>query len=160
MAEAIWDFALRFYGAPAVEEACLELQENWHADVCVLIYVLWLASREIAVSESEVRTIAESVADWRSHVVQPLRAARIAMRKARDVESIAGDAERLRADIKSLELAAERRELEYLATLEVGARSPDDKLTSERNVLAYLEILGVDDGSIDPAQVKVLAQAA
>ena len=36
--ESIWDFALRVYAANAVEEACLHLQDRWHADIPVLLF--------------------------------------------------------------------------------------------------------------------------
>jgi len=156
--EALWDFAIRCYGAPGVEEACLALQDHHNGDVCVLLYALWLGRQGRRVASSDLDTVSQSVAVWRDGVVVPLRTIRRALREASS-GVLSSAANEVRETLKSLELKAERSELEYLETMQVGGVSQTDGQAPERNVLAYLEFLGVDPSDYGIARIAALVDA-
>ena len=121
----LWSFALSIYNRPAVAEACLHWQDQHQAKVNVLLWLIWLGHRQLAVSESELQQAEATITGWHEQVTRPLRELRreLKPRAANDA-----DAEKVREQIKTAELAAERYELQQLelstASLEL-ANKPD-----------------------------------
>ena len=110
----LWDFALEFYASDGVAPLCLELQHRAGVDVNILIYAVWLASRnDSEISRSDIAKADASVRAWREEVVRPMRAVRRYL-KAHSDPVPSEQAEMLRDDVKNLELAAERLQLEVL----------------------------------------------
>jgi len=109
-AQDLWNFALERYGATGVAPACLQLQDDFGVDVCLLLCTLWCAEHGCALDPARLAQLDAQCAPWRCRVVQPLRQQRRAWR---------GDASRERdyEDLKRLELQAERLQLERLAAL-------------------------------------------
>jgi uncharacterized protein (TIGR02444 family) len=106
---AFWDFSIGFYAQAGVAAACLELQDQAGADINVLLYLFFMASRSRQLDGAEVALLDTAVSTWRDQVVQPLRAVR------RHMKSVAPQFDReatsrLREEIKRSELAAERIE--------------------------------------------------
>ncbi|WP_182915239.1 TIGR02444 family protein [Rhodopseudomonas palustris] len=107
-----WTFALDIYGRAGVQPACLRLQDEFGVDVNVLLICLYGGSKlGIGIGEREVALLDETVAAWRSEIVQPMRAIR---RQLKTVSSpcLPGD---LRDTVKHAELRAEQVELAMLA---------------------------------------------
>src|SRR5215475_3388471 len=73
---SFWSFSLTFYARPGVADLCLELQDHFAADVNVLLYLLWQASRGRSLNAGEISQVIALVKDWREQVVLPLRGAR------------------------------------------------------------------------------------
>jgi len=119
-ARALWDFALRFYGAPGVQDACLAMQDEGGADVPLLILLVFAAMRGQPIREEELRRIDGTISPWRRDVVRHLRHARRALRS-----SPAPEAQNLRETIKAAELEAERQQLAMLSDFLDDAVSPD-----------------------------------
>lgn len=109
----LWNFALKLYAKPGVEQACLELQDAGN-DVCLLLTGAWLQQRGVRCQEEHLRALREVAAPWQCAVISPLRQTRRNWRTA-----AAGDSElaTLREQIKKLELQAERVLLERLQAL-------------------------------------------
>ncbi|MFN3583665.1 TIGR02444 family protein [Phenylobacterium sp.] len=108
----IWDWALEAYGRPGVPEACLALQDGHGQNTCLLLWAVWAEARDPALL---VRAAGLARA-WESAAVGPLRAVRRGLKAP--VADIADAArERLREDVKAVELHAERVLLEALADL-------------------------------------------
>lgn len=107
----LWSFALSLYGRPAVAEACLHWQDQHQAKVNVLLWLIWLGHRQLVISESELQQAEVIIAEWHEQVTRPLRELRreLKPRAANDA-----DAEKVREQIKTAELAAERYELQQL----------------------------------------------
>jgi uncharacterized protein (TIGR02444 family) len=102
-----WDFSLRLYASPAVQRACLELQDGSGVDVNVLLYMLWQASLGRHLTADDARALLAVVEPWRVDVVVPLRTARRNLKLPSPAfEGPAADA--LRAIVKKAELEAER----------------------------------------------------
>lgn len=105
--DRFWDFSLDFYARPGVPAACLALQEGAGADVNVVLFLLHLAAHGRALDGAEIADIDAAVAGWRAQVVQPLRAARRAL-KAPPAAFAGESSARLRTAVKRDELEAER----------------------------------------------------
>lgn len=140
-----WDFSLRIYSSPAVQKACVELQDGSGIDVNVLLYMLWHASQGRRLDAADAAAVLEAVESWRVDVVVPLRTARRNL-KAPPPALDAPAAEALRAIVKKAELEAERLQQSALFTLELpsgaapGTVSP--RVAAEANANAYANVLG------------------
>jgi len=140
-----WQFSLAFYGRPGVAEACLTLQDQCGVDVNLLLFLIWLGLARRQLSSEELRAIETQSRGWAQSVVAPLRAARRALKGGWSFADGVG-AESLRAEIKAIELEAERLEQEALyrlaqnPSLGVAARSADAAACA--NIKSYETLLG------------------
>ncbi len=101
MNNPLWVFSLHLYEQPGVAEACLAAQDLCGADVNLLLYAAWLSNNGLNLPAEQWTALEARVAEWRQRVVTPLRKLR------RDWRALPG-AERLREQVKALELAAEQ----------------------------------------------------
>ncbi|MEY9626629.1 TIGR02444 family protein [Sinorhizobium fredii] len=108
--QGLWDFALQLYAAPGVGEACLTLQDECRVDVPLLLFSAWLSKQSVALTSSDLARIDGIVADWRSEVVQPLRAVRRRL-KSGPYPAPTTVTEALRNGVKGVELSSEKIEL-------------------------------------------------
>jgi len=152
-----WDFSLAVYRRPGVAEACLYLQDEAGVDVNLLLFFCWLAgARDEALGKAEIRDILRRTADWRDHVVRPLRDVRRWMKD--NVEGMpAAPVEALRSQVKRIELDSERLQQDMLfafagrpdavqATTLRAATAQADRDSARRradaNTALYLSIIG------------------
>jgi uncharacterized protein (TIGR02444 family) len=131
-AEAFWAFSLRVYAGEGVQPACLALQDVHGLDVNVALWCAFAASRGLdpRAALDEARALSEA---WSGDVVQPLRAARRALKTERFEPMGIGAEDRLslRRAVQAAELNAER--LEQFALGGLIARCPrDDRPAAER----------------------------
>ncbi|MCQ4321024.1 TIGR02444 family protein [Stutzerimonas stutzeri] len=106
----LWTFALACYAEPGVEKACLELQALG-MDVCLLLACVWLEIRGVQHNAQRLEELKQLSADWQSAVVLPLRNLRQAWRQQAAIDT---ELASLRQRVKTLELDAERTQLERL----------------------------------------------
>jgi uncharacterized protein (TIGR02444 family) len=160
-AAALWRYALRLYGRPGVERACLGLHEGWGADVNLLLFCCWLESRGIRAGLPLLRRAVAAVAPWREQVILPLRNLRRCMKPG--LAGVpAASSEAVRGSVRAAELAAERVELALLAAcvppaerrMTSGARLGGDGL--ER----YRRLLGMAPGGEGLRHLETLRAAA
>lgn len=72
-----WDFSLNVYNRPEVSKLCLDLQDNYGADVNMLLFACWLGnSGRGTVTVSAWRAMILRLAKWREKVIKPLRSVR------------------------------------------------------------------------------------
>lgn len=109
---AFWTFSLTVYGDPAVQQECLELQDDYGIDVNLLLFCAFVGAVHGALLPGEaIREAAATVGGWHDNVVGPLRAARRALKPlATEASPIAEPAADLRIGVKAAELEAERIE--------------------------------------------------
>jgi uncharacterized protein (TIGR02444 family) len=148
--EALWRFSTAFYDRADVAEALIKLQDRAGFDVNLILFALWfglsgrnrLTAAELAVADRVAGPI-------RGELVEPLRALRRKLRSNPDA-----DIQRLREEIKRLELAAERIIQNRLASLAGMPGSDDDPAsriaTAEANLALYLgpEVTGSAEAAI------------
>jgi uncharacterized protein (TIGR02444 family) len=119
--DPLWTYAVALYARPGVAAACLLLQDRLGADVNLLLAGAWAgAAHGRRLDAAACRRLDDAVRAWHRDVVQPLRAARRALKPAHpglpDEARLA-----LREDVKTAELEAERLEIAMLsAALALG----------------------------------------
>ena len=140
-----WDFSLKLYASPAVQTACLDLQDGSGVDVNVLLYMLWQASLRRQLTLADAQAVLSGVDTWRADVVVPLRIARRNLKTPPPALDARG-AEALRGIVKKAELEAERLQQAALFAITLPS-APDADATSVRaagvaNAAAYALALG------------------
>ena len=135
-----WAYSLRFYADPDTQAACLDAQDRLGADVNVVLYVLFQASRGTRLDPDAVRTADAAAASWRARVVQPLRDLR------RDLKThphpLPGAAQKaVRDGVKALELRAEQAQQQHLEALNIGGREAPPAEAARNNLAAYAAML-------------------
>lgn len=125
-AEGFWDFSVRTYRTPDVPEACLSLQNDYGADVNMVLYCCWIGGHTGQFDDELFAKASAFSSNWAEHVVVPLRSARTWMKHTGcSAESVPTEScMELREDIKRVEFGAEKLQQDVLASLvsEGGAR--------------------------------------
>ena len=136
----LWSFCVSHYGKPGVAAECLALQEQFGADVMVVLFAIYSGAHSGAQLSSErVAQADQVVCQWRAQVVAGLRGARRFLRDWRapgggaDLAAAAGD---LRARLQELELTAERLEAGLLAAW-LDEHVPELPTSESRAAVAY-----------------------
>ena len=115
-----WTWALEAYGKPGAAQACLDLQDQHGQSVPYLLWAAWAAQEGRALDRTALEAGADVAGRWEAATVGPLRAARRAMKG--EIPGVADVArEALRAEVKALELQAERLLIETLQALSPAA---------------------------------------
>lgn len=112
----LWEFMLRFYARPGVAPACLRLQEACGIDIPLFLALLHAAASGRVLNASWIELVDRTCVTWRESVVKPLRAIRTDMKSSRWM-TLDRRVPELREEIKSMELFAERIEVEILESL-------------------------------------------
>ena len=113
MSGGLWRFALEVYARPGVEALLLELQDRHGQSVPFLLWRLWMAAEARPADPEILMAAAELARGWETVATGPLRALRRA--QAGGVARAPAQAlQALRAQVKALELEAERMLLEML----------------------------------------------
>ncbi len=121
--EPLWDWALTAYRADGVPDACLDLQDAHGQNVPLLLWAAWTASTGRALDTDAIEAACDAARAWDAVAVTPLRAVRRTLKKpVPDIDDAAREA--LRAQVKALELAAERHLLTALEDLTTGPAGP------------------------------------
>ena len=136
--EALWRFSTTFYARAGVAEALIKLQDSAGFDVNLMLFALWsgLSGRN-RFAAAQLAAADRAAGPIREELVEPLRALRRKLRSNPDA-----DIQRLREEIKRLELAAERILQNRLACI-AGMPDVDDDPASrvaaaEANLALYL----------------------
>ena len=149
--EGFWDFSVRTYRTDGVPDVCLSLQNDYGADVNMLLYCCWVGAckgqldHELFTKASEFSTL------WADHVVVPLRSARTWMKQTGcDTGPVPTAAcMQLREEIKSVEFAAEKmqqRVLESLVSIDQSRIDTPDQILKDvvANLMLYSEHMGIE----------------
>ncbi|HEX8661390.1 MAG TPA: TIGR02444 family protein [Brevundimonas sp.] len=113
---SLWDWALTAYAAEGVAEACLELQDSAGQNIPLLLWAAWCAAEGRTPDEDALEAAGDTARAWQETAIAPLRAVRRALKpRAPDLDDDAREA--VRAQVKAVELEAERRLLTALEAL-------------------------------------------
>ncbi|MFN3667727.1 MAG: TIGR02444 family protein [Brevundimonas sp.] len=116
----LWDWALAAYGAEGVADACLELQDAAGQNAPLLLWAAWCAAEGRTPDADALEAAGDTARAWQETAIAPLRAVRRALKsRAPDLDDEAREA--VRAQVKAVELEAERR---LLAALEALSPEP------------------------------------
>lgn len=134
MPSDLWSFTLDFYARPGVEQACLSLQASG-ANVCQLLCGVWLIQRGIAYDSEHARKIEQLATPWHEDVVRPLRELRTQWRDSAEKDP---QLSLLRAQVKTLELEAERELLARLEALTLKESAQEKRTVEQGDWLNHL----------------------
>ena len=140
-----WRFSVKFYAAPGVAAACIELQDRAKVDVNILFFLLWSAAQGRAFGEADVAEVERLIGAWRDMAVVPIREVRRAL-KSPPPAMAADAAEGFRTRIKAVELEAERLQQEALYDLaqsdRLGRPAASPAQAARTSVDAYQGVIG------------------
>ncbi len=140
--ESFWDFSVRTYRTPGVPDACLSLQNDFGADVNMVLYCCWIGAHVGEFGRELFTEACQFSAQWADQVVVPLRSARTWMKHSGcELEPVPTDAcMALREKIKSTEFASEKLQQQVLESLvsikQLSNEAPDKFLEA---VIANLD---------------------
>ena len=112
---AIWEWALEAYARPGVPQACLGLQDEHGQNTSLLLWAVYAEVKDPGL----LARAAQATRAWDGAALIPLREVRRALKPPLPPFSDHAR-ERLREEVKALELAAERLLLETLEGLSRG----------------------------------------
>jgi len=167
MGSPFWNFSIAIYGANAVQDECLSLQDQFGLDVNLVLLCAFLgAVHGVTLTSDDIASVRQEVGQWHKQIVRPLRAARHHLKtiELRDANAVKAAAQ-LRAQVKAAELESERIEqmmLEQWANARLAAW-PRGKLRDAvvANLQALLAAYGIGPGRLIAAHaMKHLIAAA
>ncbi|GAA0869519.1 TIGR02444 family protein [Brevundimonas basaltis] len=112
----LWNWAVRAYGTDGVREACLHLQDAAGQSVPLLLWAAWAARTGRAPDADTLEAACDIARAWQETAIAPLRDVRRAL-KGRNPDLEDAGREAFRAQVKAVELEAERRLLQALEAL-------------------------------------------
>jgi uncharacterized protein (TIGR02444 family) len=116
----LWDWSVRVWAVDGVQNAGLDLQDAQGQNLPLLLWAAWCAQTGRAPDADDIEAACDTARVWQETTVAPLRAIRRQL-KTRIPDFDDDDREAVRAQVKALELDAERR---LLAALEALAAAP------------------------------------
>ncbi len=119
----LWDWAIRAYAAEGVSDACLHLQDAAGQSAPLLLWAAWTARTGRTPDADSLEAACDVARAWQEAAVAPLRAVRRSL-KGRNPDLDDADREAIRAQVKAVELEAERRLLAALEALSPPAEGP------------------------------------
>lgn len=69
----LWDFSVQTYSLPEVQDICLSLQDDFNANINIIMYCLWTAEQNIKISQDNVTALVQSTQPWQDTILKPLR---------------------------------------------------------------------------------------
>lgn len=104
--ESLIDFAFRVYAEPDVEELCLYLQNEYHANVNIVLWACWLESEKLIVSSSWLDEVLISIDTLSQLTVSRLQEIRRVIKESSGFTRV--QAKLINKHIKTAELTAEK----------------------------------------------------
>jgi uncharacterized protein (TIGR02444 family) len=155
-----WDYSLRLYGMPGVEEACLVLQDEFDLDVNIVLFCLWSgAAGPGRLTADEMAECISRGGRWQREVVQRLRYIRRTL-KHDELGASPELVETFRPRAQKLELSAEHVQQLLLAGIVPDKRGVIGSDIAVSNLRAYFDEAGLAaDGNAQDAMLIILRNA-
>jgi uncharacterized protein (TIGR02444 family) len=166
MGSPFWNFSIAVYGASAVQDECLNLQDQYGLDVNLILLCAFLgAVHGVTLTSDDIATVRQEVGHWHEQIVRPLRAARRHLKTINLQDADTASAAELRRQVKTAELESERIEqmiLEQWADARLAAWPRGNfRDAVVANLQALLATYGVGPERLDAAHaMKHLIAAA
>lgn len=120
---SLWDWSLRAWAVDGVQTAALDLQDAQNQNLPLLLWAAWCARTGRTLEADDIEAACDTARVWQDTAVAPLRAIRRQL-KGRVPDFADADREALRAQVKAIELDAERRLLAALEALAPAVSGP------------------------------------
>ena len=112
----LWEWSTRAWATPGVEVACLDLQDAQGQNIPLLLWAAWTAATGRSLGGDDIEAACDTARVWQETAVAPLRGVRRALKtRIPDLED--DDREAIRAQVRAVEIDAERRLLSALEAL-------------------------------------------
>lgn len=152
-APGFWLFSLALYGSKGVEDSCLALQNQFDADVNLLLWCCWLAwDHGHIANHGDLGAADKRVATWRDEVLKPLRQARMAARGVDDSYQALKEAE-LEAERHAQALIHEGFAVQSETSDAIGMRLSQAHQAMRNYLVGWL---GVEEGEASPHIAQIL----
>lgn len=102
----LWEFSLELYRQPGVAPMCLTLQDQWDADVNIMLWLRWLETEGMPINATRIRLAETHIHGWQKDAVLPLRQLRRRLKQRYGLADKAMEA--VRRTVKLAELQSER----------------------------------------------------
>jgi len=76
----LWTYTTQLWTLPEVEPTCLELQNNYDADVNILLYCCWIGDKSLSMNEDDMQVLLDTITPWQT-MIKPLRDSRKMMQQ-------------------------------------------------------------------------------
>ncbi len=163
------DFSYQLYDNKDIQRELLALQDELGLDVCVLLSLIWLSSRQVVIESTQLKMLLELLQPWRTEITQPLRTLRRQFGQLRgraDLKQVNKDGlEVLYVSLKQLELNAENETLQRIQffveqELSSGlAKFENKQYCLEKNLVHYAQVNNLNDQCLqDLIQLLELSQ--
>src|ERR1700690_833069 len=111
MGSPFWNFSIAVYGASAIQDECLNLQDQFGLDVNLILLCAFLgAVHGVTLTSDDIASVRQEVGQWHEQIVRPLRAARRHLKTINLQDADTASAAELRRQVKTAELESERIE--------------------------------------------------
>ena len=157
----LWTFSTQTYQIPEVEQACLNLQNNFHADVNIILYCCWMGEKRLTLALDDILLLIQTAEPWQNSILVPLRDARRVIKQ--HIIAMPTDLlEQTISNMTEMELNAEHMEQQALekAIATEGKAINGDKTAVEistANLSLYLQqldgVTSISDVSADLTQL-------
>jgi len=155
--QSLWSFALKFYAKPQTAEACLYLQDQHGANVCILIALCWLDERSIYLSTQGLIDLIAYTQKWTQEIIEPLRTLRRLLKQPFEHYAWDEQQEELRNSIKQAELLSEKKLLMEIESW-TKKNSSINGFICESNVKNYFINLGMDKNVTKLVYEKIISE--
>ena len=115
----LWDFALTVYQSDTIKQRCLELQDDYGVDICLLLGFLWMRKGGCRLAQFECSNLVAELDDWQRTKTQAIRALRRRVKRINGVSAQALSEVWYDAVLK-LELQAEHMALNRIEHIAVN----------------------------------------
>lgn len=141
----LWEFANRIYSKPEIESLSLELQDQYGANVNILLWACWLESEEIKIPQVCLNDVVQIIDDVSHETVDKLREVRRALKNSNYFTKV--QALGIKKHILNAELVVEKVLLQRLQDLtcrflETTSVGPDEVAL---DLSCYLQKLNVPE---------------
>lgn len=79
--EEFWQYSLEIYSHGRVKDICLQLQDDFYADINLLLLLLWLDKLGVTIGTYGFSSLLQLSNKWQASVLKPLRKERRAQKK-------------------------------------------------------------------------------
>jgi len=112
----LWDYTIAVYRKSGVAAACLELQHSAHIDVPLFFCAGYASLTGRRFDKTALAWLCDICTPWQKDIVQPLRLIRTQLKQGHEMISRT-TTEAFRTEIKSMELGAERIQIDLMQDL-------------------------------------------
>lgn len=75
-----WNYSTQIWTLPEVEAICLDLQNNYGANINMLLYCCWVGDKKLSLNDDDLQVLLDTVQPWQT-IIKPLRDSRKMMQQ-------------------------------------------------------------------------------